>query len=345
MIATADVHQKRVKPDERPMSLLAVEGLAIDVAQDGARRRLVHDATLEVAAGETLAVVGESGSGKSLTALAVMGLLPEALAVSAGRIVFEGEDLLAAGAARMRALRGDRMAMVFQEPMTSLNPVRSIGAQLTEGVRLKRGMSRRAAEARAAELLADVGVSDPERRLRQYPHQFSGGMRQRVMIAMALACEPRLLLADEPTTALDVTIQAQILSLASRLCRDHGVGLVLITHNLGIVARHAARVSVMYGGRTVETAPARALYAAPAHPYTRGLLDSVPRLDAPREAGLTPIAGAPPDPMAEIPGCRFHPRCPHAIARCGAETPAPAWAEGRMVACWRPLSKALEAAE
>jgi len=231
-------------------------------------------------------------------------------------------------------LRGSRIAMIFQEPMTSLNPVRSIEHQLTEGMRLKNKLSRRDARARALELLAEVGISDPERRLKQYPHQLSGGMRQRVMIAIALACGPELILADEPTTALDVTIQAQILALTSRLCRDHGVGLVLITHNLGIVARYAQTVAVMYGGRVVERASARQLYRDPQHPYTQGLLASVPRLDLPRDTPLRPIPGAPVDSTMKLSGCRFHPRCPKASDICVQQVPAFVSDAGHEVACW-----------
>ncbi|MDF2235055.1 ABC transporter ATP-binding protein [Albimonas sp. CAU 1670] len=319
------------------MPLLEIEDLAIDLARDGERLRLVHGASLSVAEGETVAVVGESGSGKSLTALAAMGLLPEELTIGAGRIRFDGRDLAALDEEARRALRGGDMAMIFQEPMTALNPVLSIGRQLTEGMRAKLGISKSEAAARAVELLAQVGVTDPERRLAQYPHQFSGGMRQRVVIAMALACRPRLILADEPTTALDVTIQAQILALTAKLCREHGVGLVLITHNLGIVARYADRVTVMYAGGVVEAAEARALYKAPRHPYTRGLLDSVPRLDLDRASGLQPIPGSPPDPMRPVAGCRFHPRCARAEARCRAEEPPLERAGDHAFACWRPL--------
>ncbi|MEO0623751.1 MAG: ABC transporter ATP-binding protein [Pseudomonadota bacterium] len=319
------------------MTLLTVENLAIDLARDGATHRLVRGASLTVAPGEILALVGESGSGKSLTALAAMGLLGERLSIAGGRVRFEGRDLAAMTEEERRTLRGGAMAMIFQEPMTSLNPVLSIGRQLTEGMRLKLGLGRREAQIRAAELLALVGISDPERRLRQYPHQFSGGMRQRVMIAMALAGGPKLILADEPTTALDVTIQAQILALTVRLCREQGMGLVLITHNLGIVARYADRVAVMYAGRVIEEAVAADLYARPAHPYTRGLLDSVPRLDASRAGTLTPIAGAPPDPMRPVPGCAFHPRCPGATAVCREDAPAQEWTGARMVACHHPL--------
>ncbi len=325
------------------MALLTVEDLAVDLDRDGTTHRLVQSASLSVAPGEILAVVGESGSGKSLTALAVMGLLTEGLSVARGRMEFEGRDLEAMTPAERRGICGSAITMIFQEPMTSLNPVLSIGRQVTEGMRLKLGLPRREALARAVELLALVGISDPERRLRQYPHQLSGGMRQRVMIAMALACGPRLILADEPTTALDVTIQAQILDLTARLCRDQGVGLVLITHNLGIVARYADRVAVMYAGRVIEEAAAPDLYAAPAHPYTRGLLESVPRLSAARDEALTPITGAPPDPMRPVPGCAFHPRCPAASGLCRTELPPPRRAAGRMVACHHPL-QALAAA-
>ncbi|MDX1779731.1 MAG: ABC transporter ATP-binding protein [Thalassovita sp.] len=316
------------------MTLLRVENLAIDVARDGGSCRLVHDAHFTVDRGETVAIVGESGSGKSLTALAVMGLLGEGLSVSGGHILFEGEDLTRISPRAHNDLRGNGIAMIFQEPMTSLNPVRSIEHQLTEGMRLKMGLNRKAARARALDLLNEVGISDPERRLKQYPHQLSGGMRQRVMIAIALSCEPRLILADEPTTALDVTIQAQILALTSRLCRDHGVGLVLITHNLGIVARHAQNVAVMYGGRVVERATARQLYREPRHPYTQGLLASVPRLDLPRDTPLQPVPGAPPDPTVALPGCRFHPRCPKATDVCSERVPEFTISEGHEVACW-----------
>ncbi len=316
------------------MTLLRVENLAIDVTRDGETCRLVHDADFSVDRGETIAIVGESGSGKSLTALAVMGLLGEGLSVSDGRILLDGEDLTTVSARRHNDLRSSGIAMIFQEPMTSLNPVRSIERQLTEGMRLKNKLTRRAARSRALELLNEVGISDPERRLKQYPHQLSGGMRQRVMIAIALSCKPKLILADEPTTALDVTIQAQILSLTSRLCRDHGVGLVLITHNLGIVARHAQNVAVMYGGRVVERATARQLYRDPQHPYTQGLLASVPRLDLSRDTPLRPVPGAPPDPTVALPGCRFHPRCPRASDICAERVPDFIAEGGHEVACW-----------
>jgi len=318
------------------MTLLSVENLAIDVARDGMAHRLVHDVSFSVERGETLAIVGESGSGKSLSALAIMGLLDERLSIAEGAIRYQDRDIAGLDERARRDLRGSEIAMVFQEPMTSLNPVRSIGHQLTEGMRLKLGLSRKAARARALELLEEVGISDPEQRLKQFPHQLSGGMRQRVMIAIALSCNPSLILADEPTTALDVTIQAQILSLTARICREHGVGLVLITHNLGIVARYAQKVAVMYGGRIIEKGTAAELYRAPTHPYTRGLLNSVPRLDIPRDVPLNPIAGAPPDPMQVVPGCRFNPRCALASEQCRREVPPLEMRDGHEVACWHP---------
>lgn len=314
--------------------LLRLEDLAIHLSRGAERYPLVHAASWEVAPGETLAVVGESGSGKSLTALAVMGLLAEELTVAGGHIFYGDRDLTDLDEDAMRRLRGREIAMIFQEPMTSLNPVKSIGKQLTEAMRLNLAYSAEAAKARAIDLLNEVGISDGPRRLKQYPHQLSGGMRQRVMIAMALACHPKLILADEPTTALDVTIQAQILELMACLCREHGVGLVLITHNLGIVARHARRVVVMYGGRVVEEAPAEDLYREPLHPYTRGLLRSVPTMTSARDDKLEPIGGAPPDPFERIEGCRFHPRCGAAMAKCVQGVPPLEHGGGRSVACW-----------
>ncbi len=315
------------------MPLLEIENLSISVSQDGVETPLVRDVSYPIEPGETLALVGESGSGKSVSSLAVMGLLAKALRVTSGRIAFEGQDLLALDGEAMRAVRGRDISMVFQEPMTSLNPVRSIGAQIIESTEENLGLNRSEARARAIALLQEVGVADAERRLKQYPHHFSGGMRQRVMIAIALAADPKLIIADEPTTALDVTIQAQILDLMARICRDHGTALILITHNLGIVARYADRVNVMYGGRIVETGRARDLYAAPRHPYTEGLLQSVPRLDQDRSVPLRPIRGNPADPFSTIPGCRFHPRCLYATELC--QTTAPELEDG--VACHFPL--------
>lgn len=315
------------------LALLDVDDLSITLAADGDRITLVDRVSYRIDAGETVALVGESGSGKSLSSLAVMGLLGKELAVTSGQIRMQGENLLELSAEQMRIRRGRDIAMVFQEPMTSLNPVRSIGSQITESIEENLGLSPSAARARAVGLLKEVGVADAERRLKQYPHHFSGGMRQRVMIAIALAAEPKLIIADEPTTALDVTIQAQILDLMSRLCRDHGTALVLITHNLGIVARYAQRVNVMYSGRIVESGASADIYHAPRHPYTQGLLRSVPRLDQDRSIPLQPIKGSPADPFMKIAGCRFHPRCDRAGAICSQTAPD---FDGR-VACHFPL--------
>jgi oligopeptide/dipeptide ABC transporter ATP-binding protein len=317
-------------------ALLAIEDLTVEFGAGSHSFRAVEAVSLDVASGEIVALVGESGSGKSVTALAVLRLLPSPPArVASGSIMFEGVDLLRLGADEIRRVRGRQIGMVFQEPMTSLNPVLSIGRQITEGMRLHLGLSARAAWARAVGLLETVGISDAERRLRQYPHHMSGGMRQRIMIAMAVSCEPRLIIADEPTTALDVTIQAQILELLQDLCRRLGVALILITHNLGVVARYADRVNVMYAGRIVEHGAAAPLYRRPAHPYTAGLLKSVPRLDRPRGAHLDPIPGSPPDPSALASGCAFRPRCGYTTRRCAEDVP-PLFeaAKGHRTACF-----------
>src|SRR5690349_18398851 len=300
------------------------------------RVQAVDGVSWDIAEGETVALVGESGCGKSVSALSIMRLVAApAGRIEAGTILFKGRDLLKLSEAEMQRVRGREIAMVFQEPMTSLNPVLTIGRQLTEGLEIHMKMDRAAARARAVELLGMVGIPDPERRLDQYPHQFSGGMRQRMMIAMALACNPSLILADEPTTALDVTIQAQILELMRSLSRKLGVAMLIITHNLGVVARYADRVNVMYAGRIIERATAREIYANPRHPYTLGLLRSVPRLDEPRRARLQPIPGQPPD-LSRLPGgCSFAPRCAYAIDRCRREEPPlePVSAE-HVSACW-----------
>lgn len=298
--------------------------------------RAVDGVTYSVQPGETVALVGESGCGKSVSALSVMRLVPApAGRIIGGQILFHGRDLLALDEESMRKIRGREIAMVFQEPMTSLNPVLSIARQLTEPLEIHLGLSPQQARQRAMELLVTVGIPNPERRLAQYPHQFSGGMRQRLMIAMALSCNPSLVLADEPTTALDVTIQAQILELMEDLSRRHGIALVLITHNLGAVARYADRVNVMYAGKMVEQGRARDVYADPRHPYTMGLLRSVPRLDEPRKVKLHPIDGQPPD-LTHLPaGCAFAPRCRHAIARCQIEVPPLMHvAADHLSACW-----------
>jgi oligopeptide/dipeptide ABC transporter ATP-binding protein len=302
--------------------LLEIENLVVEFQTPGGVLQAVNGISYGVDAGEIVALVGESGSGKTVSALAVLGLVPRPPGrIASGHIRFDGNDLLSMDAEALRAIRGRHISMIFQEPMTSLNPVLSIRRQLTEAMRLHLDLSKSQARARAIELLNMVGMSDPESRLAQYPHQLSGGQRQRVMIAMALSCEPKLIIADEPTTALDVTIQAQILSLIQDLCKRLGVALVIITHNLGVVARYADRVNVMYAGRIVEHATAEALYAKPSHPYTAGLLKSVPRLDHDRGAPLDPIPGNPPDLAALGDGCAFAPRCAFATGRCRRENP------------------------
>jgi peptide/nickel transport system ATP-binding protein len=302
--------------------LLEVEDLHVHFVTTRGVVRAVEGISYKVRPGETIALVGESGCGKSVSSLAIMRLLAKpAGRIVAGRILFQGRNLLDLTEDQMREIRGRDIAMIFQEPMTSLNPVLTIGFQIMEPLLIHLAMTEDAARARAVELLKMVGIPDPERRLDQYPHHFSGGMRQRMMIAMALACGPSLILADEPKTALDVTIQAQILELMRDLSRRLGVAMLIITHNLGVVARYADRVNVMYAGRIIERASAAELYANPRHAYTLGLLRSVPRLDEPRRERLDPIEGQPPD-LARLPaGCAFAPRCRLAQARCRAERP------------------------
>jgi oligopeptide transport system ATP-binding protein len=295
----------------------------------------VDGVSYEVQAGETLGLVGESGSGKSVSALSLMRLIPNPPGkITAGEVWFDGENILEVDDKRIREIRGNDIAMVFQEPMTSLNPVLTIGRQLTEALQLHLNMSTKVANERAVELLHMVGIPAAEERLFDYPHQFSGGMRQRVMIAMALSCDPKLLLADEPTTALDVTIQAQVLEVMARLSRELGTAVIVITHNLGVVARYADRVNVMYGGRIVEMGPATEIYHEPRHAYTLGLLESVPRLDA-REGRLIPIEGSPPD-LTNLPdGCAFAPRCRFATDQCRTERPELVEvAPDHLAACW-----------
>jgi len=302
--------------------LLSVRGLTTRFRTDRGPLVAVHDVSFDVAPGETLAIVGESGSGKSVTALSILRLIPNPPGeIIAGQIVFEGHDLLKMSDAEMLAIRGNRIAMIFQEPMNSLNPALTVGLQVAEPMRQHRGVSWAAALDGAKALLKKVHIPDAESRLHTYPHQYSGGMRQRAMIAMALACRPRLIIADEPTTALDVTVQAQILDLLKELTRETGAALILITHDLGVVARYADRVVVMYAGRVVEQAPAARLYRHPLHPYTRGLLASVPRLDGAAGERLVPIDGAPPDLAALPPGCAFAPRCTRALERCAQTRP------------------------
>ena len=317
-------------------ALLDISDLSVSFRTDRGTVRAVQGVSLEVRAGETLAIVGESGSGKSVTALSILGLLGDAGSVDGGRILFDGEDLLALDDDAIRDIRGDRIAMIFQEPMSSLNPVLTVGKQVAEPIRLHRRVPWREAYARAAELLERVRIPDAAHRLGDYPHHFSGGMRQRVMIAMALACRPRLIIADEPTTALDVTVQAQILALLKELTREADSALILITHDLGVVARYADRVAVMYAGRIVETAPARTLYAAPAHPYTEGLMASIPGVDGAIGARLPTIEGQPPDLARLPPGCPFAPRCQHVLDACGTvPPPLERVGERHLRACYR----------
>ncbi|MBI4497164.1 MAG: ABC transporter ATP-binding protein [Chloroflexi bacterium] len=298
--------------------------------------KAVDGISYDLEEGEVLGLVGESGCGKSVSALSLMRLIPWPPGrIVSGEILFEGRDLLKLNEDDMRHIRGNRIAMIFQEPMTSLNPVLTIGQQIGEALQLHMGMNNRQARQRSAELLQMVGIPEAARRLDDYPHQFSGGMRQRVMIAMGLSCNPKLLLADEPTTALDVTIQAQILELIKRLTAELGTAVIIITHNLGVVARYADRVNVMYAGRIIETASARELYANPRHPYTLGLLKSVPRLDEALKEKLDPIEGMPPDLVNVPPGCPFRPRCRFAVEKCAVEYP-PFFkvAEKHGAACW-----------
>ncbi|MDB5856365.1 MAG: Oligopeptide/dipeptide transporter, ATP-binding protein-like [Ramlibacter sp.] len=303
--------------------VLEVQGLVTTLGHKGQGPSILEDVSLQVAAGEVLGVVGESGSGKSMLALAIMGLLPSGVRIGAGSIRLRGSELTTGSASAWRAHRGREMAMVFQEPMSSLNPVMRIGAQIEETLRRRLGMRGDAATRRALDLMERVEIPSARSRLAAYPHEMSGGMRQRVMIAMALACGPQLLIADEPTTALDVTIQAQILDLLRAIQRDTGMALMLITHDLGVIAEVADRVLVLYAGRVAETAPVRELFDAPAHPYTRALLRSVPRMSS-RVGRLVTIDGSVPGVGAMPPGCRFAPRCGLRTDACEAAPPASA---------------------
>ncbi len=314
--------------------LLSVIGLSTHFPAPGGRvLRAVDGVSFTVERGEILGLVGESGCGKSVTALSILRLVPPPGRIAGGRVLFEGRDLLTLGAEEMRRVRGDRIGMVFQEPMSALNPVLTVGEQVAEVLRVHRGMSKKEAGERAVALLARTGIPDPERRAAEYPHQLSGGMQQRALIAMAVACEPDLLLADEPTTALDVTVQAQILALLAALVREGNRGAVLITHDLGVVAQTADRVAVMYAGAIVESAPVAGLFRDPRHPYTIGLLDSLP---TPGRRGFAAIPGAVPDLSDLPPGCRFTPRCARAQARCRVAEPALEGEEGRSVRCYFP---------
>jgi peptide/nickel transport system ATP-binding protein len=319
------------------VALLEVENLQTHFRTPDGVNRAVDGVSFQVEQGETLAIVGESGCGKSVTANSILRLIPEPPGRIAGAIRFQGIDLLKLSDRAMRAIRGNDISMIFQEPMTSLNPVLNVGRQLGETLRLHQGLDKRAAEARAVEMLALVGISEPRRRVREYPHQMSGGMRQRVMIAMALACNPKLLIADEPTTALDVTIQAQILELMADLKRKVGAAIVLITHDLGVVAEVAERVMVMYAGRKVEEAPVAQLFRSPRHPYTQGLLGAVPKLGSSltgTDTRLAEIPGQVPSLKQRIRGCVFATRCTLATEMCRQLTPAlETKAPGHVAAC------------
>ena len=328
-------------------ALLEVRGLSVSFSTEGGVVRAAQGVDLELRPGEVLALVGESGSGKSVTAMSLLGLTRGPNAAISGSARFGGLDLIAATEAQLREVRGNRISIVFQDPMTSFNPVYRVGEQIVEAIRAHRPeCGRGEARARAAELLGAVGIPDPERRAAAYPHEFSGGMRQRAMIAMALALEPEILIADEPTTALDVTIQAQILRLLERLNRERRLATILITHDLGVVAEVADRVLVMYAGRVVEAGTAEEVFHDPQHPYTWGLLGSVPRLDRPRPRRLPQIGGAPPS-LQELPrGCSFRPRCPHRFGRCEeppALEPRLPEAPGHRDRCWLEPERKREA--
>ncbi len=331
--------------------LLELQNLVVRyVSARGARVvRAVEDVSLRLGAGETLGVVGESGSGKTTLALSILRVLPPAARIVGGAIRFEGEDLLAKSDAEMRAIRGKRIAMILQDPMASLNPLLTVGDQVGEPLRVHEGASRRSAWRRAGELLRAVRIPAPETRLSEFPHQMSGGMRQRIVGAMAISCRPALLIADEPTTSLDVTIQSQYLTLLRELQETYGLSLIFITHNLGIVARMCDRLAVMYAGRIVESGPVRTIFNAPAHPYTRALLESIPRVrhasaGAPTPGGrrLAAIDGQPPDLAALPAGCAFHPRCTRVMERCRVEAPPTLGVAGGQVArCWLVAGAAL----
>ena len=326
--------------------LLEIEDLRVEFQTQMGTIKAVDGISYSVAAGETVAIVGESGCGKSVSALSVLRLVPSPPGrITGGRILFEGRDLRKVSEEEIREVRGAQISMVFQEPMTSLNPVLSIGVQLTESMRTHLGLTRKQATARAVELLGLVGISEAESRLRQYPHHFSGGMRQRVMIAVALSCDPKLIIADEPTTALDVTIQAQILELMKDLTHRLGVALIIITHNLGAVARYADWVNVMYAGRIVESGSTDRVFGNPRHPYTIGLLNSVPRMDREAQDRLVPIEGQPPDLGSLDEGCAYRPRCRWAVEDCAlSRPPLTALGDGQQAACFRAgdIPKVLE---
>jgi oligopeptide/dipeptide ABC transporter ATP-binding protein len=301
--------------------LLEVKDLCVSFLTPKGELRVVDGVSFSATSGRLTGVVGESGSGKTISVLSIMRLLPEAARITSGSILYDGTDLLKLDEAAMRTVRGARIAMIFQEPMTSLNPVFTIGSQIGEAIRLHQRVGRRETRDRAIAALHTVGIADPARRINDYPHQLSGGMRQRVMIAMALACQPRLLIADEPTTALDVTIQAQILDLIRELQQRLGLAVILVTHDLGIVAQYADDVTILYAARVMERAATQELFANPLNPYTRGLLSSIPGIDGRNSRRLAAIPGSTPNAAAPPSGCRFHPRCPRAIDQCAQVDP------------------------
>ena len=326
-------------PHDTTHALLSVRDLRVTFQRSGEKPFVAVDGvSFDVRPGETVGLVGESGCGKSVTSLAIMGLLPRRGVTVEGEVSFQGTNLLTQPAEKMRDRRGRDLGMIFQDPLSSLNPVISIGIQVTEVLERHRGLSRKAAMPIARDMLDKVGIPDPDRRLKDYPHQLSGGMRQRALIAMALACQPRLLIADEPTTALDVTIQAQILALLKELVQDTGTALVMITHDLGVVAGLCDRVNVLYGGKIVERGERHPLFASPRHPYTAGLLASIPRLDAPRGERLTPIPGSVSDNLPWDHACAFAPRCPNALEVCREVRPELLDDDGnRALRCHNPV--------
>ena len=321
--------------------VLEVRGLSTSFFTDDGEVKAVRDVSFDLAAGETLGIVGESGCGKSVTALSILGLVARPGRVVAGEILFKGRDLLSIGREELRQIRGRDIAMIFQDPLSSLNPVHRIGAQIEEAMRAHDKIAPREVRPRGLDLLRQVHVPDSARRVRDYPHQFSGGMRQRVMIAMGLSNRPEILIADEPTTALDVTVQAQILQLLRDLNRDLGTSIILITHNLGVVAGLCKRVIVMYAGEIVEEGSTEQIFDSPQHPYTWSLLRSLPRVDADRHERLRSIEGLPPDLIAPPPGCKFNPRCPFRLERCFSEDPElmPV-GDGHVAACWVTMKRA-----
>jgi oligopeptide transport system ATP-binding protein len=323
------------------MPLLSVRDLAVQFKTRKSTVRAVNGVSFDLDAGETLGIVGESGCGKSVTSLAMLGILPKAGRVTHGEVLFEDVDLLKVPDSQLRQVRGNEIAMIFQDPMTSLNPVLTVGRQITEALRKHMDMNKDEANKEAIALLDRVGIPAAKDRIEDYPHQFSGGMRQRVMIAMAISCHPKILIADEPTTALDVTIQAQILEVLKQLVAEENMALILITHDLGVVAGTCERTNVMYAGRFVESAPTRKLFAKPRHPYTLGLLKSVPRLDAARKEKLQPIGGTPLSMTSEIEGCAFAPRCIYATEESRTKTPELRRidSDDHLVACWNPVQE------